>query len=77
MTQPLVINLWPLMFLCWICGDESDSCKFVWQYEDIILPDDTTHERGGQHVCGDCYERARLLTDDFTKPTFAHEVREV
>ena len=77
MSEPIQdIVLWPLSFNCVICGAETCSNRFVWRFEDLVLPDDTDHERGGGDVCFDCYDAAVLVTNDFTTLATFAQVRQ-
>ena len=65
-----VIDLWPIVEECRICGDTSYRSGIP-MYEGMVLPNDWVGEWGGQPAC----ERCRLAQEALTLPIELHEFR--
>lgn len=70
MSRVQVINLWPIIAECVVCGNDSHASGIP-MYEDFILPNDWSGEWGGQPACDRCRERQGKLTE----PTTLYEFR--
>ena len=55
----LVIELWPVVCDCTICGAETSDKFGIAIYEDEIVPDGYTGEWGGSPVCAPCFYLSR------------------
>lgn len=55
----LVIDLWPIVCECTLCGAETGDKFGIAVYEDVIVPDDYKGEWGGSPVCARCFYLTR------------------
>jgi hypothetical protein len=63
-TPPVVvIELWPIVENCCICGEPSYKSGIP-MYEDLVLPNDWQGEWGGKPAC----ELCRRLQGELTEP---------
>ena len=62
MKPVTVIDLFPPVATCCICGDGSLKSGIP-MYEDMVLPNDWQGEWGGQPACDRCRELQGTLTE--------------
>ena len=65
----LVIELWPIVEFCCICGETSHKSGIP-VYEDLVLPNDWQGEWGGQPACDTCRELQGMLKEPMSESAF-------
>jgi len=69
MNSVAVIDLWPIVEDCCICGAPSRKSGIP-MYEDLILPNDWDGEWGGKPACDACRYLQSLLREPVTEAEF-------
>lgn len=62
-SRILVIDLWPVVCDCTICGAETSDKFGIAVYEDVIVPDNYEGEWGGAPVCARCFYITRGMQE--------------
>lgn len=66
----VVIDLWPIVAECCVCGAAS-SGQGIPVFEGDILPNDHDGEWGGAPACKTCFDKQSRLTSVVSKEEFS------
>lgn len=72
MSGITIIDLWPIVAECAVCGADSHRSGIP-MYEDLVLPNDWSGEWGGRPAC----ERCRIAQEEITEPVTLAEFRAI